>query len=121
MSGHDEGHGHVVPVKIYVVVWLALMVLLLLTVAASYWDTGHVWINNTIMLTIAVSKTLLILLYFMHVRWSSKLTIIFAASGFAWLLFLFAFSMGDYVSRPEVTRLHEAIEIPETSPYYRGN
>ena len=120
MSGHDDAHGHVVPVKMYVMVWVALMVLLALTVAASYWNTGHIWINNTIMLTIAVAKTMLILLYFMHVRWSSKLTIIFAASGFLWVLFLFAFSMGDYMSRPELSRLQEQVVISEDSPHYHG-
>lgn len=121
MSAHDGGHGHVVPVKTYLQVWVALMVLLVLTVAASYWNTGFIWINNSIMLAIATAKTLLILLYFMHVRWSSKLTLLFAASGFLFVLLLFAFAMGDYVSRPEITRLNEAVEVSASSPHYHGD
>jgi cytochrome c oxidase subunit 4 len=38
-------------------------------------------------------------LYFMHVRWSSRLTWVVAASGFFWLLILFGLTMADYVSR----------------------
>src|SRR5690606_26261192 len=95
----------------------SLMVLLAMTVAASYWDTGAIWINNSIMLTIAVAKTMLILLYFMHVRWSSKLTMTFCAAGFLWVLFLFAFSMGDFLSRPESTQLIERVQVSEESPY----
>ncbi len=103
-------HGHVVPVKTYVIVWIALMVLLALTVAASFWNTGAEWINVAIMLTIAIAKMMLILLYFMHVRWSSKLVQVFAASGFLWVLFLFAIAASDWITRPELTRLSEQVQ-----------
>ena len=45
------------------------------------------------MLTIAIVKALFVILYFMHVRWSTRLTWVVAASGFFWLLIMFAFTM----------------------------
>ena len=51
------------------------------------------------MLTIAIVKALFVVLYFMHVRWSSRLTWVVAASGFFWLLIMFTFTMTDYLSR----------------------
>jgi cytochrome c oxidase subunit 4 len=51
------------------------------------------------MLAIACTKALLVVLYFMHVRWSTRLTWVVAASGFFWLLILFGLTMADYVSR----------------------
>jgi cytochrome c oxidase subunit 4 len=51
------------------------------------------------MLAIAVTKAALVILFFMGVRWSSRLTMIVAASGFVWLLILFGITMSDYLSR----------------------
>ena len=50
-------------------------------------------------MSIACSKGLLVVLYFMHVKYSSKLTWVFAGSGVLWLLILFALTLSDYVSR----------------------
>ena len=49
--------------------------------------------------TVATLKATLVILYFMHVRWSSRLTWVVAASGFFWLLIMFSFTMTDYLSR----------------------
>jgi cytochrome c oxidase subunit 4 len=51
------------------------------------------------MLAIACTKALLVILFFMHVRWSSRLTWVVAASGFVWLLILFGITMTDYLTR----------------------
>jgi cytochrome c oxidase subunit 4 len=83
--------------KTYVLVWLALMFLLLATVIAAFFDSG--WISLAIALGIAVCKALLIVLFFMHVRVSSRLTWIFAGAGFFWLGILIALAMSDYLSR----------------------
>ena len=50
-------------------------------------------------MSIACTKGLLVVLYFMHVKYSSKLTWVFAGSGVLWLLILFALTLSDYVSR----------------------
>jgi len=55
--------------------------------------------NNIVMLTIACTKALLVILFFMHVRWGTRLTWVVAASGFFWLLILFVLTMTDYMSR----------------------
>jgi cytochrome c oxidase subunit 4 len=55
--------------------------------------------NNVVMLKIACAKALLVILFFMHVRWSTRLTWVIAASGFFWLLIMFTLTMSDYVSR----------------------
>jgi cytochrome c oxidase subunit IV len=89
--------GHVAPKSLYYIIFLALMVGTALTVAAAFVDMGA--FNNVIMLTIACTKALLVVLFFMHVRWSSRLTWVIAASGFVWLLIMFGFTLADYMSR----------------------
>ena len=56
-------------------------------------------LNVIIALTIAVVKATLVVLYFMHVRYSSKLTWVFVCAGIIWLFILFAFTLSDYLTR----------------------
>jgi cytochrome c oxidase subunit 4 len=93
--------GHVAPKSLYYLIFGALMVGTLLTVLVARFDLGP--FNNIVMLTVACAKALLVVLYFMHVRWSTRLTWVVAASGFVWLLILFALTMSDYLSRGVVT------------------
>ena len=88
---------HIAPVRLYLAIFGALMVGTIVTVVVAYFDLG--FLNNVVMLAIACTKALLVVLYFMHVRWSSRLTWVVAASGFFWLLILFSLTMADYVSR----------------------
>lgn len=88
---------HVVPMKIYIGIFLALLVGTGVTVAAAYVDMGP--LNTVVALSIAVVKALLVILYFMHVRYSSKLTWVFVAAGFFWFLILIAFTFADYDTR----------------------
>jgi cytochrome c oxidase subunit IV len=88
---------HVASPRMYIAVFLALIVGTGLTVAAAEVDMGAM--NNVVMLTIACTKALLVILFFMHVRWSSRLTWIVIASGFFWLLILFSLTLGDYLTR----------------------
>jgi len=89
--------GHVAPKSMYYAVFLALIVGTGLTVAAAFVDMGA--LNNVVMLGIAMTKTLLVILFFMHVRWSTRLTWVVVASGFVWLLILFGITMTDYLTR----------------------
>ena len=88
---------HIAPKRLYYAVFLALIVGTVLTYAAAKVDMGP--LNNVVMLTIACTKATLVILFFMHVRWSSHLTWIVVVSGVFWLLILFSFTMGDYLSR----------------------
>jgi len=99
---------HVVPVKLYLLVFAALLVLTALTVAASFYDLGggrlH-YANAVVAITIAVTKASLVVLYFMHVRWSSRLTWVFVGAGVFWLLILIVLTLSDVFTRPWIPAL----------------
>ena len=84
--------------KTYFTIFAALMVLTGLTVWASFQHLG-IW-NTPVALGIAVAKATLVALFFMHLRYSPKLTGLVIASSLLWLVILFAITMSDYVSRP---------------------
>jgi cytochrome c oxidase subunit IV len=88
---------HVAPKSLYYAVFAALIVGTLLTYAAARVDMGA--LNNVVMLTIALAKALLVILFFMHVRWGTRLTWLVVASGFFWLLILFSITMTDFLTR----------------------
>ena len=88
---------HIASPKLYYAVFAALIVGTVLTYLAALVDFG--FMNNIVMLTIACTKALLVILFFMHVRWSSRLTWVVAAAGFFWLLIMFSITMSDYMSR----------------------
>lgn len=89
--------GHVAPKSMYYAVFAALMAGTAVTVGIAFVDLGA--LNNVFMLGIAMTKALLVILYFMHVRWSTRLTWLVVASGFFWLLILFGITMSDYMTR----------------------
>ncbi len=89
--------GHVAPRSLYYLVFLALVVGTVLTVVVAKFDLGP--FNNIVMLTIACTKALLVVLFFMHVRWGTRLTWVVAGAGFFWLLIMFSITMADYASR----------------------
>ena len=89
--------GHVAPKRMYYLVFAALIVGTIVTYAAAKVDLGP--LNNIVMLTIACAKATLVVLFFMHVRWSTRLTWVVAMSGFFWLLILFGLGMSDYLTR----------------------
>ena len=90
---------HIVSAKIYLVIFAALLVMTGVTYEVSLLDLGR--LNVIVALTIAVIKAVLMVLYFMHVRYSSRLTWVVVVSGFFWLAILIALTMSDYLTRPE--------------------
>jgi cytochrome c oxidase subunit 4 len=88
---------HVAPTSLYLSVFVVLMVGTGLTVLVAFYDLG--FMNNVAMLTIACVKALLVVLFFMHVRWSTRLTWLVVASGVFWLLIMFSITMSDYMTR----------------------
>jgi cytochrome c oxidase subunit 4 len=88
---------HLVEKKTYYAVFAALMVLLAATVGVAYVHLGR--LNVFAALSIAIVKATLIILYFMHVRYSSRLVWVFVAAGFFWLAILFALTFSDYLTR----------------------
>ena len=87
----------VVPIKVYVGVFLALIALTVTTVGVSKIELGEY--NFIVAMAIAVIKGTLVVLFFMHVKQSSSMTKLFVAAGFFWMAILFVFVLSDYWSR----------------------
>src|SRR5262249_24357754 len=96
-AGHAEGHDHVVPIGTYVLVFLARMVGTGLTVAASYWDLGA-W-NTPVAMLIAVTKAGLVVLFFMHLKYSPKLYWVWVGAAIFFLAHLILGTGADFVAR----------------------
>jgi cytochrome c oxidase subunit 4 len=88
---------HITPVSTYIKVFLTLMVFTAVTVAAAYVDMA--WANNAVAMAIALAKAILVILFFMHVKTSSRLIALVVAAAGLWLLFLFALTLQDYMTR----------------------
>ena len=89
---------HIVPIRIYLTIFLALLLGTGLTVAAAFVDFP--WQFNTVVaLTIAVAKATLVVLYFMHVRYSGRLVWLVITSALLWLAIMFAITFSDYWTR----------------------
>ena len=89
---------HIVPVRIYVTIFLVLLVGTGLTVLAAFQDFP--WQLNTIVaMTIAITKATFVVLYFMHVRYSTRLVWVIVASALFWLVIMFALTFSDYWTR----------------------
>ncbi|MDQ5857597.1 MAG: cytochrome C oxidase subunit IV family protein [Acidobacteriota bacterium] len=88
---------HVVPRKVYFAVFAALLVLTAITTAVAFVDLGP-W-NTVVALGIAFLKATLVALFFMHVRYSTRLTQITVAGGLFWLAILIVLTLSDFLSR----------------------
>lgn len=83
-------------------VYVALMILLALTVIAALFPLGA--LTLVISLAIAAAKTALVVLYFMHVRYSSRITYLFVGAGVLWLSIMFTLTFGEYLGRTQISR-----------------
>jgi len=88
---------HVVPLKVYLAIFFALLAGTALTVAVAFQDLGP--LNAVAALAIAGGKATLVVLWFMHVKYSSRLTWVFAAAGLAWLVLMIGLTMADFETR----------------------
>jgi len=92
MSGHSSS-----VVSVYLRVWAALLVLLAATVGAAFLNMGP--FNAVVALMIAVTKAVLVILFFMHAKDSDRLIWVYAAAGVLWLLFLIGGTLADVLTR----------------------
>jgi len=89
---------HIVPVKVYLAIFLALLAGTALTIFAAFHDFP--WrLNTVIALTIASIKATLVVLYFMHVRYSTRLVWVILVAALFWMGILFALTFSDYFTR----------------------
>ena len=94
-----QGATHLVPIRIYLTIFAILMVLTAVTVSVSFLDLGP--FNTVVALVIAVTKAVLVVLFFMHARYSSRLTWAVVAGGVFWLALLL---------------LHDPRRLPDPGP-----
>jgi cytochrome c oxidase subunit IV len=99
MSDRDEHgtSGHVVPISTYLGVFFALMVGTALTTWIAYIDLGK-W-NTVVALVIAFCKMILVVLFFMHVKYATGLTRVVIIAGFFWLAIMITLSCSDELTR----------------------
>jgi cytochrome c oxidase subunit 4 len=97
MSEPNEHAHHIVGPGVYVAILFALLIGTALTVWASFIDLGP-W-NPVIALAIATSKATLVVLFFMGVKYSSKLTKLTVFAGIFTFLILISLTLADYISR----------------------
>ena len=101
---HFDPMSHLVPVWIYVAIWATLMVFTALTVFAATVELGV--FNIVVALLIATIKGTLVALFFMHLRYSTKLTMVTVVAAIFFLLIMFSLSMTDYLTRAWSTSIH---------------
>jgi cytochrome c oxidase subunit IV len=89
---------HIVPTRVYYLIFAILMFCTALTVGIAFVDLGP--FNVVAALAIAVFKATLVVLFFMHVKYSTRLTWAVVAGSVFWLGILLALTMGDYLTRP---------------------
>ena len=89
--------GHVSPKSTYYAIFGSLMVLTIITVSVAFINLGA--LNFPVALAIAILKATLVVLFFMHVKYSSSLTKLICGGAFFFLVVLFALTLSDYLSR----------------------
>ena len=88
---------HIAPKSMYYTIFGILMVLTAVTVFAAFNDLGI--LNFPVAIGIAITKATLVILFFMHAKYSSRLTKLFVGMSFFFLLILFSLTLTDYLSR----------------------
>ena len=88
---------HIVPTRVYYTIFAVLMLCTGLTVWVAFLDLGP--LNTVAALAIAVFKATLVVLFFMHVKYSTRLTWAVVAGSLFWLGILLALTMSDYLTR----------------------
>jgi cytochrome c oxidase subunit 4 len=97
MADHAHDKHHVVPTKIYYAIFATLIVLTAVTVGVAYIDLGR--LNTVAALAIACFKAMIVVLYFMHVKYSTRLIKLTVIAGLYWMGIIFALTLGDYLTR----------------------
>ena len=88
---------HIVPKRTYYIIFAVLILLTYLTVQISVFDLGP--LNTIAALAIAALKATLVVLFFMHVKYSTRLTKLAVLGGLYWLMILLALTLSDYLTR----------------------
>lgn len=109
MEHIHDAHAHPTP-ALYGLILGALILFTGITVWVAFQDFGA--LNNVIALGIAGIKTVLVVLFFMHVKYGSRLTKLFAVTGFVWLSILISFTLSDTEARRHL-RQQKSVQWPQ--------
>jgi cytochrome c oxidase subunit 4 len=119
VSEHEHSE-HIVPPSTYLIIIFTLLFLTGLTVAAAYVNLGR--FNIVVALVIATLKATLVVLFFMHAKYSPKRTKLVIIAGIFWLLILLFMTLSDYASRIDyrgvrfpMTQQHTMATLPQRS------
>ena len=110
-----HAHEDHVSIRTYTVIYAWLVGLMLLTVLASYLNLGP--LNLAAAMVIAMVKATLVVMYFMHVKYSGRLIWIYAAGAFLWLAILLGLTYSDYLTRGWVP--HRLPSLPTAGLFER--
>jgi len=97
MAAHTDNTHHIVPVPVYLAVFAALIVGTIVTTLVAYIVLGQ--FNVGVALIVAVCKATLVVLFFMHVKYSPRLTKLVVISGIFWLIILLTLTETDLLTR----------------------
>jgi cytochrome c oxidase subunit IV len=90
-------HSHILPKRVYYTIFGILMFCTYLTVQIAFFDLGE--LNTVAALVIAVFKATIVVLFFMHVKYSTRLTWLVVIGSIFWLGIMLALTMSDYLTR----------------------
>jgi cytochrome c oxidase subunit IV len=93
----EESTPHIVPVSVYIAVWAALLALTALTTGVAYIDLGV--FNTVVALLIAGIKMMLVVLFFMHVKYTTGMPRIVMVAAIFWLGLMMSFTLADELTR----------------------
>ncbi|MDE1160757.1 MAG: cytochrome C oxidase subunit IV family protein [Acidobacteriaceae bacterium] len=97
VTNPEHAEHHIVSPVQYIMVYATLLIFTLITVGAAYIDMGA--FNPVVALAIATFKMIIVLLFFMHVKYSSRLIKMTISCGFVIFLVLITMTLTDYMSR----------------------
>jgi cytochrome c oxidase subunit 4 len=111
----NKDHIHITPVKTYLAVASALIVMTAITVAVSFIDLGA--LNILAALAIASVKALLVAFFFMHIFWDNKLYLVIFSSALLFLTIFLTLTMFDTTTRGSINKETKS-PIKKESPFY---
>lgn len=116
-SGHSQVH--VSPVRLYVVVWVALMALTIITVGVAQLDFGP--LNVVVAMTVATIKAALVVLFFMHLKYDKPFHAVAFGLGIVFFGIFLGFQLLDVGTRTDPEPARNFAVIPTPTPYVAGS
>jgi cytochrome c oxidase subunit IV len=127
-DSHGDAHNTGGSILLYFIIFVALLVLLFASVGIAYLKVGvdDRWWLTLVGFLIAATKAILVIFFFMHVWYSSKLTWLFSFGSFFFLLIMVWLTLNDYQTREDVVyrpqgEVHQPVETSGKGESYRPN